>query len=86
MRLQTFIQKRPYLLWYVKDLSTISEEAIVEAVLNYGDMDDVNEIINILGMQKVAAIFHSQIQRKRHNYDPKIKHYFELFFKKYAPA
>lgn len=71
-------------MWYVKDLDNASEEAIVESVLNYGDFDDVKKMIKILTIKKTASIFNRQIQRKRNNYDPKIKNYFKLYFKKYA--
>ena len=84
MTAQQFIKKRPYLLWHVKDLDRVSNEAVVEAVLNYGDFDDVKKMINILGVHRAAKIFRKQIKQKRTNYDPKIPHYFELYFKKYA--
>jgi len=84
MSLKEFIKKRKYLLWYIKDFENISEDAVVEAVLNYGDFDDVNKLINILGIKKVADIFRKKIKNKRCNFNPKIKNYFKLYFKKYA--
>ena len=84
MSLKEFIKKRKHLLWYIKDFENISEEAIVEAVLNYGDFDDINKLINILGIKKVADIFRKKIKNKRCNFNPKIKNYFKLYFKKYA--
>lgn len=72
-------------MWYVKDLDNLSEESIVEHTLNYGDFDDVKELITILKISKVARIFHTQSTGKRNNYNPKVKNYFELYFKKYAP-
>ena len=84
MSLKEFIKKRKHLLWYIKDFENISEEAIVEAVLNYGDFEDINKLINILGIKKVGSIFRKKIKDKRYNFNPKIKNYFELYFKKYA--
>jgi len=84
MTIKNFIKKRSYLMWSVEDFDNVSEEAIVEAVLNYGDFDDVQEMINILKIKKVAKIFEKQIKRKRNNYSPKIKNYFKLYFKEYA--
>ena len=40
MNIHEFIKRRPYLIWYVKDLDKLNEESIVEHVLNYGDWDD----------------------------------------------
>ena len=83
IQLQRFIQKRPYLVWYTKP-EDVSKEAIVEAVLNYSDFDDIKKIIKILGIKKVAKIFRLQNRKKRTNYDSKIAHYFKLYFQKYA--
>ncbi len=84
-----FIKQRPYLVWYVKDLSKLDEASIVEHVLNYGDWDDVQTMIKILGMEKTAKIFRQKsIPDKfgRQNYRPEIKYYFQLYFNKHAPA
>ena len=82
--LQEFIKQKPYLIWYVKDFDRLSEESIVEHVLNYGDWDDVQEIIKILGMEKIAKIFRIKSVQPRSNYRPEIKNYFQLYFNKYA--
>jgi hypothetical protein len=84
MTLNAFVKKRPYLVWYVAEPSALSEAAIVEATLNYGDFEDVQKLFALLGINRVATIFRSQIKRKRINYDPKIVNYFKLYFKKYA--
>lgn len=84
MTLHDFIQKRPYLIWYTRDFKHLSKEAIIEAVLNYGDFNDVKKLISILGIKKTVDIFRKQIRRKRNNYRPEIKNYFQLYFNKYA--
>jgi len=84
MTISDFIKKRPYLVWSTKNYDLLSEEAIVEGVLNYGDFDDIKEMFSILGVKKSARIFKKQISQKRSNYRPKIKNYFNLYFKKYA--
>ena len=84
MTIYQFIKKRPYLVWYVKDLNKLSEESIVEHVLNYGDWDDVQEMIKILGMKKTAEIFRTKFKQKRCNYRPEIKNYFHFYFNKHA--
>ncbi len=48
MTIKTFIKKRPYLIWYVKDLDNISEDSVVEHVLNYGNFDDFKGLIRIM--------------------------------------
>lgn len=87
MTIHDFIKERPYLVWYVKDLSNLSEESIVEHVLNYGDWNDVQEMVKILGMGKTAKIFREESAPDkfgRQNYRPEIKNYFQLYFNKYA--
>lgn len=85
MTINEFIKKRPYLVWYTKNFDHLSEESIVEAVLNYGNWDDVQKMIFILGIKKVAAIFKKCTGKgRRINYRPEIKNYFQLYFKKYA--
>lgn len=84
MSITSFIKKRPYLVWHTKNYDNLSEEAIVEAVLNYGNFKDVKEIINILGIKQIAVIFRKKIIQKRCNLRPEIINYFSLYFNKYA--
>ncbi len=84
MTINDFIKKRPYLVWHTKNYDGLSEEAIVEAVLNYGDFDDVKKMIKILGIKRTSIIFEKKSKQKRCNYRPEIKNYFHLYFNKYA--
>lgn len=84
MKIHEFARKRPHLFWYAKNLHKLSEEAIVEGVLNYGGWDDVQELIAILGLAKTAKIFRTKTNLKRCNFKPQIKNYFKLYFNKYA--
>jgi len=86
MSINEFIKQRPYLVWYTKNFDRLSKESIVEAVLNYGDWDDVQKMLSILEIKKVAAIFKKRTRKGiRINYRPEVKNYFQLYFKKYAP-
>lgn len=84
MSIESFLKKRPHLIWYARDYKHLSEEAALEAVLNYGNYDDVKKIIAILGIKRAAKIFHKQASRRRINYNPKILNYFNLYFHRYA--
>lgn len=87
MTLADFLKKRPYLIWYVKDITKVDTAAAVEAVLNYGDWDDVQGLIKIVGLRKVARIFREKSPKSamgRTNYAPDIVNYFNLYFDKYA--
>ncbi|MFA4890222.1 MAG: hypothetical protein WC587_01115 [Candidatus Paceibacterota bacterium] len=87
MTIQEFIKKRRYLVWYVKEPENLSPESIVEAVLNYGNWDDVQTLIKIMGIKKVAKIFREKSKPSkmgRQNYRSETKNYFGLYFNKYA--
>ena len=86
---ETFISNRRPLFWSVSDdkLSGISDELLVETILNYGTLDDVRELINLLGLKQVAAIFYkTTVNRTRHNYFPEVANFFNLYFKRHAPG
>lgn len=87
--IQRFIKARPHLIWYVsrKNLGKLSDASIVEHVLNYGNWDDVQKMIKILGLKKTARIFWEKSKPSkvgRQNYRPEIKYYFNLYFGRYA--
>ncbi len=87
MTTASFVRKRKHLFWSTKNYHGLSNEVIVEGVLNYGNMDDVRELIALLGMQEVARIFRQKSQKSkmgRQNYRPEVINYFSLFFDKYA--
>ena len=77
------VQEKPYLFWYVKDIECLSEEAIVEAILNGGDFDDFLRLIDLMGIKRVAEIFYRQTSTKRTNYSKKSENYFRLFFERH---
>jgi len=84
MKASDIIKEKPYLVWHTKNYEGLSDESVVEAVLNYGDMDDVRRLIKILGVKRVAAIFRERSNRQRCNYRSDVRHYFQLYFAKYA--
>ena len=86
---ETYIRHRRHLFWSVSEdkLPGISEELLVETVLNYGTLDDVRELIKLLGLQQTAAIFYkTSANRPRHNYFPEVANFFRLYFNRHAPG
>lgn len=49
MTLQTYIQDKKYIFWYVKDISQLSDTAIIEWIIKYWTWEDLK---NIIHMQK----------------------------------
>jgi hypothetical protein len=79
------LHNKPYLAWHTGDIDALSEKSVVEKVLNYGDWEDVKQLINVLGMEKTAELFVQTISADRDNYNPVIKHFFIKFFQRHAP-
>lgn len=87
MTLGDFTRQKKHLFWSTNNYDGLSEGAVVEAILNYGDMNDVRELISLLGMREVAKIFREKSKKSemgRQNYRPEIINYFRLYFQKYA--
>lgn len=87
MTLGDFVRQRKYLFWSTNNYDGLSRGAVIEAILNYGDMNDVRELISLLGMREVAKIFREKSKKSemgRQNYRPEIINYFRLYFQKYA--
>jgi hypothetical protein len=86
--IKDFIRKNRALFWHIPDnkVEVISQDVLVEYIINYGDYDSVKELLNLLGVEKVAAIFRKNNQSQtRTNYNKLNRHFFELYFNRYAP-
>jgi hypothetical protein len=83
-----FIREHQALFWYSPEDKTITvtDELLVETVLNYGNLKDIHDLFEIMGLQTVAAIFRQMTGRKKLNIYPEISNYFQLYFNKYAPG
>lgn len=87
--LRQFVEEHKNLFWYTpKDkLFEISDELLVETILNYGTLNDVKELFRLLGIKKAAEIFFHSInlsERRKNNYYPEVCNFFTLLFKRYA--
>ncbi len=74
-----------YLFWWVKEKDKLSKEAIVEAILHYGNESAIKDLFNWLGVTQVADIFRKQLKHSRVNYPTRTKHFFTLYFDRHAP-
>jgi hypothetical protein len=74
------------LFWSTPDhlWQNLSQEAIVEQILNFGNAQDVRALLNWLGIDVTASIFFKQISGKRNNYHKRTRNYFELYFARHA--
>ena len=84
-----YIDARPNLFWYspAPKSETVSDELLVEMVLNYGDMDDVRSLFAVMSIRDVAKIFFDSTgrsERRKGNYHELTLNYFTLLFNRYA--
>ncbi len=85
--LKQFIRQHSLLWWWVPEEAkeNLSLNAVVEALLIYGSIEDIKKLFGIVGIKKVAAIFYKSTRdRQRSNYPPKIKNFFALYFERHA--
>lgn len=84
---KAFIRKHSSLFWYIPEekKEDISNELLVETIFNYGTLDDVRELINILGLKQINSVFFGLKGREKLNYYPEIYNYFYLMLSNYAP-
>jgi hypothetical protein len=84
--IKQFIQENSSLLWSIspEERTKISVNALVEAVLNYGNEKNVKRLFDLIGIKKAAQIFYQQISGNRPNYNKRTKHFFQLYFKRHA--
>lgn len=81
------IEKYQHLFWYFdkNKLNEMSDNVLVEFILNYGDMQALKDIFITFEKKEVAKIFYQAIQNERNNYFPQVKNFFNLYFQKNVP-
>ena len=86
MTREQIIEKNKSLFWYTPEekKQNISDNLLVETILNEGSLDDFRELIEALGGKHVAEVFFSATGRQKENYYPEIYHFFSLVLAKYA--
>ena len=84
-----YIDRHQELFWYTPAPKSekVSDDLLVETILNYGTTDDVRELFQVVGIREVAQIFFSAIaqsERRKNNYFELTVNYFTLLFNRYA--
>ena len=86
---KNFIRENGYLFWYTPEDKgeKVTDELLVETLLNYGDLDQIRGLFNLMGMKNVAKIFFDSVslnERRKNNYHELTYNYFTLLFNRYA--
>jgi hypothetical protein len=84
--IKQFIREHSNLFWYTPEeqKEEISHELLVETILNYGNIQSVKQLINIMGFDRLTEIFSGLEGRKKLNYYPEIYNFFSILINKHA--
>jgi hypothetical protein len=87
--IKDFIREYDYLFWYTPEDKTemVTDELLVETILNYGDLDAVRKLFAVFGLNNCATVFFNAItksERSANNYLEIPRNYFKLYFNRYA--
>jgi len=84
---KAFIKERASLFWHIPEnkKEEISHEFLVETILNYGQIDDVRKLFEIMSIEYVSQIFFKATKEKtRTNYFKPVMNFFTLYFERNA--
>ena len=83
-----YIQEHQALFWYSPEdkRETVSDELLVETLINYGTWEDICKLFDVMGINTAATVFREMKGRKSLNIYPELRNYFELYFNKYASS
>jgi hypothetical protein len=87
--LKDFIRANGSLFWYTPEDKgeNVTDELLVETMLNYGSLEQIQQLFNLMEMRNVADIFFHSInlsERRKNNFFELTVNYFTLFFNRYA--
>jgi hypothetical protein len=83
--IKKLINEHGSLFWYIPEdkKEEISSELLVETIFNYGDLEDIKNLITIIGTDKLSQVFYGLKGRKKLNYYPEIYNFFSMLIKRY---
>ncbi len=85
-KIKQFIKQNKVLFWYTpaKAKENISDELLMEMILNYADLKTIQTYLGLMGPKKAKLIFQNFKGRKKGNIYPEIYHLFTEYFKQFA--
>lgn len=84
--IKKIIREHSSLFWYTPEdkKEEISNELLVETIFNYGNINDVKKLIDIMGIDKLSEVFAGLHGRKKLNFYPEMYNFFSMLIKRYA--
>ncbi|MCH2188492.1 hypothetical protein MK079_01525 [Candidatus Gracilibacteria bacterium] len=78
-QLQTYLTQNKEIFWDVADLSVLSDTAIVERFLQYGDWKNIVFLREYYGTDTFQKHYQSIISKKRHSLSAKTLNFFNRY-------
>jgi hypothetical protein len=81
-----FIDENAHLFWYIRKdaLHDISDEVLVEFIMNYGELEQIKKLFRLLGEPAIAIIIEENIKKvknkQRQNYRLSLLNLFGKYF------
>ncbi len=88
MTREELIQKNKDLFWYIRKdaLKEMSDDVLVEFIMNYGDMEALRDLINVLGIEKLRIVYNNVQGRRVGNYKIEFLRFLKRIIDYYVPA
>lgn len=82
--IKQFIKENQQLFWYTPEnkKEEISDELLLEMVINYSELDNILKLFNLMGLDRVEKTFKSFEGRKKNNIYPELFHFFKEYLKR----
>jgi hypothetical protein len=81
-----FIDDNAHLFWYIKKdaLHNISDEVLVEFIMNYGELNQIKRLFDLVGEKKISSLIKLNLDKvknkERQNYRLSILNLFDKYF------
>lgn len=81
-----FIKRNDHLFWYtpMEEKQNISEQMLVEFIINFGTLENIKELIQLYGVPKMQKLLLEFKGRKKQNIYPELFHLVYEHLKKVA--
>lgn len=83
-QLVVWLNKRRSLWWWVADVTKLSDESILEGVMNYGDWPDFLQLKHWWGLTKIRQLFDKMTNKRRVNLRPPARVLFNDYLTSHA--
>ena len=85
-QIMDFIKRNEHLFWYtpMEEKQNISEQMLVEFIINFGTLENIKELIQLYGVPKMQELLQEFKGRQKQNIYPELYHLVSEHLKKVA--